>query len=92
MVEIRRVERPDVGVDTLMLLVAGFAIPADLAVDSLFGGDSFGDRLMAGQAVAGFDFFSVRMAFRAIRITLERAMRLGKRTGRDEFGLSLLAG
>lgn len=91
-VEVRQIERSDVGVDALMLLVAGFAIPGDLAVDAFFGGDPLGDRLMTGQAAGGLDLFPVRMAFPAVRFALQGAVRLGKRTGSGARRLSLLAG
>ena len=91
-IEFRRVERPDVGLDSLMLLVAGFAIPGDLAMNSFFRGHPVGNVLMAGQAAGGLDPLPGRMAFRAIQLAFERAVRPGKRTGGSELRLGLLAG
>jgi len=66
MVEVFRVERPDINVGALMLLVAGLAIPGDFAMDAFFGGDPVGDRLVAGQAAAGIDLFAGGVAFPAV--------------------------
>jgi len=47
-VEILNVQRPDIDVDAAMFLVAGLAISADLAVDTLVCRYLFGNDLMAG--------------------------------------------
>jgi len=70
MIKVFRVERPDIDIGALMLLVAGLAIPGDFAMNTFFGGDPAGDRLVAGQAAVGVDLFAVGMAFPAIRFAL----------------------
>jgi hypothetical protein len=66
-IKVLRVERPDIDVGALMLLVAGLAISHDFAMNTFFGGDPVGDRLVAGQAAAGVDLLAVGMAFPAVR-------------------------
>jgi len=87
-----RVERPDIDIGALMLLVAGFAIPGDLAMEAFLGCNPVGNRLVAGQAAGGFDFLPVGVAFPAVRFALQRAVRLGKWTGGRELSLRILAG
>ena len=89
-VKILRVERPDVDVGALMLLVAGLAIPGDFAVDSLFRGDPFGHRPVTRQAAAGVDLLRVHMAFPAVRLALQRAVCLGQWAGRLRPSLRIL--
>jgi hypothetical protein len=91
-VKIRRVERPDVGLDALVLLVAGLAIAGDVAVDAPFGRDPLGNRYMAGQAAGGLDRLPIGMALRAVGLSFEGAVGPGKRTGRRELRLDLLPG
>jgi len=91
-IKVLRVERPDIGVDALVFLVAGLAIPRDFAVNPFFAGDSFGDRLMAGQAAFGVDLVTLGMAFPAVRLALQRAVCLGEKTGSGELDLGILAG
>ena len=91
-VKVFRVEWPDIDVDALVLLVAGLAIARDLAVDSLFCGEPFSDRLMASQAAFGVDLLTLGMALPAVRLALQGVMRFGERTGSDELGLGILAG
>lgn len=67
-IKVLRVERPDIDIGALMLLVAGLAIPGDFAMNTFFGGDPVGDRLVAGQAAFGFDLLTVGMAFPAVRL------------------------
>jgi hypothetical protein len=90
MVEIRRVERPDVDVDALVLLVAGFAITGDLAMDALFRGDPVGNRPVAGQTARRLDSFPVDVAFPAVRLALECAVRPGQLSGRGELSLTAM--
>jgi len=65
-VEILRVERPDIGVGALMLLVARFTIARDFAVNPFFGTDPVGHRLMAGQAAAGVNLLALGVALPAV--------------------------
>ena len=92
MIKVFRVERPDIEVGALMLLVAGFAIPDDLAMDAFIGCDPVGNRLVASQTTGGFDFLPVGVAFPAVRFSCQRAVRLRERAGSGELGLRLLAG
>jgi hypothetical protein len=92
MLETFQVERPDIDIGALMLLVAGLAIPGDLAMNTFLGGDSVGDRLMAGQAAVGVDLLAVGVAFPAIRFSLQRTVRLGERTGSRKLSLRILPG
>jgi hypothetical protein len=91
-IKILRVERPDIDIDALMFLVAGFTIPRDLAVNPFFGGDTFGDRLMASEAAPGVDLVSLGVALSAVRLALQRTVRLGQRTWSGTLGLRILAG
>jgi hypothetical protein len=90
-IKIARVKRPDIGLGALMLLVAGLAISGDFAVNTSPGGNSFGHRLMAGQAAAGLDLLAVGVALDAIRLARQRAVRLRERTGSGELGLRTLS-
>jgi hypothetical protein len=92
MVKVLRVERPDIGVDALMFLVAGLAIPRDFSMNPFFDGDPFGDRLMTSQAAFGINLFSLGMALLAVRFALKGAVRLGERTRSGGLGLGILAG
>lgn len=92
MVKVFRVEGPDIEVNTLMLLVTGFAVALDLAVHPLFGGDSLGNRLMTSQTAGCVNLLSLSMTLPAVRFALQGAVRLGKKTGRGKLCLRILAG
>ena len=88
-VEILDIQRPDIDVDAAVLLVAGLAISADLAVDALFCRDLFGNDLMAGQAFSWAYGLALSMTLLAVSRALKRAVRFGERTWLG--GLRLLA-
>ena len=80
-VEVFGVERPEVGIDALMLDVTNLAVARDLAVDAFFRGDAGGDRTMAGEALLGNDGVVLSMAFPAVRGALESGVCFREGTG-----------
>ena len=92
MVEVGRVERPDIHIGALMVLVTDLAISADLAMDAFLGGDPVGDRPVAGETSLGVDRLPVGMAFPAVRFPLERRVSLGERPGSGPLCLGFLGG
>jgi hypothetical protein len=90
MVEIGGVERADIHVCALVLLVTDLAIAADLTMDALLGGDPVGDRPMTGEAARGIDRLSIGVAFPAVRGVLERRVGSGQWTGSRLLSLGCL--
>ena len=92
MVESLDIQRPDIGVDAAVFLVAGLAISADLAVNTLFCRDLSGNGSMAGQAFIRAYVFVLGMALLAVRLALKRAVRFGERTWRGALSLPASSG
>jgi hypothetical protein len=84
MIELRRIERPQLCIATGVLDMAGDTVVRDIAVDALLLCDPLGNGLMTGQAARSRNALSLLMTLHAVRATFEIRMRLRQRSGRQQ--------